>query len=187
MSDSLPKQDNKNRLMEDSLQELEFPQVLQLIAQCALSELGKEIILNARPIDDIAWLTLEHDRIGELRDLLVKGEVLPSEGISDIRNAVQKSMITGSFLNASELLDVYEAMRACRLLSSYFKNKAETSPILAQFADGFYENRFLEKHITDAIDDTGAIRDTASKELSHIRREIVETSSRLRSRLNKLL
>ncbi|MFM7340760.1 MAG: endonuclease MutS2, partial [Bacteroidota bacterium] len=59
--------------------------------------------------------------------------------------------------------------------------------ILAQFADGFYENRFLEKHITDAIDDTGAMRDTASKELAHIRREIVETSSRLRSRLNKLL
>jgi dsDNA-specific endonuclease/ATPase MutS2 len=78
-------------------------------------------------------------------------------------------------------------MRACRLLASYFKNKAESYPILAQFADGFYENRFLEKHITDAIDDTGAIRDTASKELAHIRREIVETSSRLRSRLNKLL
>jgi DNA mismatch repair protein MutS2 len=180
-------QQSKQLLIEDSLRELEFPQVLQLIANCALSELGKELILNARPIDDIAWLTLEHERIGELRDLLVKGEVLPSEGISDIRNAVQKSRITGAFLNASELLDVCEAMRACRLLSSYFKNKAETSPALAQFGEGFYENRFLEKHIMDAIDDTGAIRDTASKELSHIRREIIETSSRLRSRLNKLL
>ncbi|MFM7156269.1 MAG: endonuclease MutS2, partial [Bacteroidota bacterium] len=180
-------QQSKHRLMEDSLLELEFPQVLQLIAQSALSELGRELILNARPIDDIAWLTVEHDRIGELRDLLVKGEVLPTEGISDIRNAVHKSMIAGSFLNASELLDVCEAMRACRLLTSYFKNKAESYPILAQFADGFYENRFLEKHITDAIDDTGAMRDTASKELAHIRREIVETSSRLRSRLNKLL
>ncbi|MGA1413745.1 MAG: endonuclease MutS2 [Candidatus Kapaibacteriota bacterium] len=187
MSNSLSTQNPKHRLMEDSLRELEFPQVLQLIAQSALSDLGKELILNARPIDDIAWLTLEHDRIGELRDLLVKGEVLPTEGISDIRNAVRKSMIAGSFLNASELLDVFEAMRACRLLASYFKNKAESYPILAQFADGFYENRFLEKHITDAIDDTGAIRDTASKELAHIRREIVETSSRLRSRLNKLL
>lgn len=187
MSNSLSTQNPKHRLMEDSLRELEFPQVLQLIAQSALSDLGKELILNARPIDDIAWLTLEHDRIGELRDLLVKGEVLPTEGISDIRNAVHKSMIAGSFLNASELLDVCEAMRACRLLASYFKNKAESYPILAQFADGFYENRFLEKHITDAIDDTGAMRDTASKELAHIRREIVETSSRLRSRLNKLL
>ena len=187
MSDSLSTQQSKHRLMEDSLLELEFPQVLQLIAQSALSELGRELILNARPIDDIAWLTVEHDRIGELRDLLVKGEVLPTEGISDIRNAVHKSMIAGSFLNASELLDVCEAMRACRLLTSYFKNKAESYPILAQFADGFYENRFLEKHITDAIDDTGAMRDTASKELAHIRREIVETSSRLRSRLNKLL
>ncbi|MFZ9761360.1 MAG: endonuclease MutS2, partial [Candidatus Kapaibacteriota bacterium] len=187
MSNFLSTQYPKHRLMEDSLRELEFPQVLQLIAQSALSDLGKELILNARPIDDIAWLTLEHDRIGELRDLLVKGEVLPTEGISDIRNAVRKSMIAGSFLNASELLDVCEAMRACRLLASYFKNKAESYPILAQFADGFYENRFLEKHITDAIDDTGAIRDTASKELAHIRREIVETSSRLRSRLNKLL
>ncbi|MEY3312608.1 MAG: hypothetical protein RLZZ578_128, partial [Bacteroidota bacterium] len=169
MSDSLSTQQAKHRLMEDSLRELEFPIVLQLIAQSALSELGKELILHARPSDDIAWLMLEHDRIGELRDLLVKGEVLPTEGISDIRNAVHKSMIAGSFLNASELLDVCEAMRACRLLSSYFKNKAETSPVLATFGEGFYENRFLEKHITDAIDDTGAIRDTASKELSHIR------------------
>ena len=97
MSDSLPKQDNKNRLIEDSLQELEFPQVLQLIAQCALSELGKEIILNARPIDDIAWLTLEHDRIGELRDLLVKGEVLPSEGISNNSDAFKKLPIIIDF------------------------------------------------------------------------------------------
>ena len=75
MSDSLPKQDNKNRLIEDSLQELEFPQVLQLIAQCALSELGKEIILNARPIDDIAWLTLEHDRASNLRRIIVNAHV----------------------------------------------------------------------------------------------------------------
>ncbi|MFM7543607.1 MAG: endonuclease MutS2, partial [Ignavibacteria bacterium] len=187
MSDSLSTSQAKHRLMEDSLRELEFPIVLQLIAQSALSDLGKELILNARPSNDIAWLMLEHDRIGELRDLLVRGEILPTEGISDIRNAVQKSMIAGGFLNASELLDICEAMRACRLLASYFKNKAETSPVLATFGEGFYENRFLEKHITDAIDDTGAIRDTASKELSHIRREIVETSSRLRSRLNKLL
>ena len=85
MSNSLSTQNPKHRLMEDSLRELEFPQVLQLIAQSALSDLGRELILNARPIDDIAWLTLEHDRIGELRDLLVKGEVLPTEGISDIR------------------------------------------------------------------------------------------------------
>lgn len=64
MSDSLSTQQAKHRLMEDSLRELEFPIVLQLIAQSALSELGKELILHARPSDDIAWLKLEHDRIG---------------------------------------------------------------------------------------------------------------------------
>ena len=42
MSDSLSTQQSKHRLMEDSLLELEFPQVLQLIAQSALSELGKD-------------------------------------------------------------------------------------------------------------------------------------------------
>lgn len=178
---------SEQALLTQSLKEIEFPIVLEHIAQFALSELGKEIVLHIVPDYPLNWLIEEHNRIAEMRDLLAKNEVFPSEGISDIRPQLHKSLISGSFLTASELLDVYDALRACRLLSQYFTSKSEISPALAEFGKGFYENRFLEKHITDAIDDTGSIKDTASRELAEIRKNIVETSSRLRSRMNKLL
>ncbi len=178
---------SEQSLLSQSLKEVEFPIVLEHIAQFALSELGKEIVLHIVPDYPLHWLMEEHNRIGEMRDLLAKNEVFPSEGISDIRPQLHKSLISGSFLTASELLDVYDALRACRLLSQYFASKSELSPALAEFGKGFYENRFLEKHITDAIDDTGSIKDTASRELAEIRKNIVESSSRLSTRMNKLL
>ncbi len=49
------------------------------------------------------------------------------------------------------------------------------------------ENILLEKHIGDAIDETGEVKDNASKELSRIRREISSKSAFLRSRLQKIL
>jgi DNA mismatch repair protein MutS2 len=178
---------SEQELINESLREIEFPRVLAKIAGMALSPLGREIILALQPIEDTLWLRAEHERVGELRDLLVRNENFPVEGIADIRPQLQKSQIAGSFLSPSELLNVYETIRASRLLAAYFRSKKEIAPAMADFALAFYENRFLEKHITDAIDDTGLIRDNASRELASVRRDIQETSSKLRGRLNKIL
>jgi len=45
----------------------------------------------------------------------------------------------------------------------------------------------LEKHISEAIDDNGEIRDTATRELSRIRTDIRVKSAKLRDRLQKIL
>ena len=49
------------------------------------------------------------------------------------------------------------------------------------------KNKVLEKHINDAIDDNGDIKDSATRELYRIRTEIRAKSQRLRDRLQKIL
>jgi len=177
---------NDEILIQDTLIELEFPTVLEQISKLAYSELGQEIILQTVPVENADWLRQEHSRIEELRGLLARNETLPLNGLTDIRPQLHKSLISGAYLSPNELINVLEAIRSSRLIKGYFKLQ-EFTPNLTEFCSNLHESRFLEKHINDAIDDTGSVRDTASRELSSIRREIHETSSKLRSRLRKIL
>ena len=177
---------NEEILLHDTLIELEFPLVLEQVAKFSYSDLGREIILQAVPVEDVQWLRAEHERIEELRGLLARNEAIPLDGLTDIRPQLHKSLIQGAYLTPPELITVMEAIRSSRLLRAYFKQQ-ENTPSLTDFCSILHESRFLEKHINDAIDETGMVRDSASRELANIRREIQETSAKLRSRLRKIL
>lgn len=174
-------------LLTVSLAELEFPKVMEHIASFALSNLGAERIINAMPTPDIAWLREEHIRTNEMMQMLSRGEQFPIEGLSDVRPLLQKSLIAGAFLVPAELLAVRDMIRSSRLCKYFFAGQEQYMPVTVQLSAPLHENRLLEKHIADTIDDTGMMRDTASRDLMRIRREIADTTNRLRQRLQKLL
>ncbi|NLO18781.1 MAG: endonuclease MutS2 [Ignavibacteria bacterium] len=174
-------------LQRATLKELEFYQVLELIAKKAHSDLGKEIILNSEPNDDIQQLQNEHNLIEETAQLLLYDDSLPLEGLSDVRSKLFKAQIENSVLSTGELLAVKDFIRLCRLLKSYFNSRSEKYPYLYDEISQLSENILLEKHINDAIDDMGNVKDNASKELARIRREISSKSAFLRSRLQKIM
>ncbi|TAE32794.1 MAG: hypothetical protein EAZ92_01195 [Candidatus Kapaibacterium sp.] len=174
-------------LLERSLQELEFHKVVERVAEFAWSDEAKEILHTARPTPDTAWLREEHERVNECIRLLNLGEPLPMESFSDVRSMLHKCRIVGAFLSPSELLSVRDVMRSSRLVRAFFNTRRETFPCMAEFCLPLHENRLIEKHISDAVDEAGTVKDTASVELARIRREITDTSNRLRSRLQKLL
>ncbi len=174
-------------LLERSLQELEFHKVTERVAEFAWSDEAKELLRIARPTPDTAWLREEHERVNECIRLLNLGEPLPMESFSDVRSMLHKCRIVGAFLSPSELLSVRDVMRSSRLVRAFFNTRRETFPFMAEFCLPLHENRLIEKHISDAVDEAGTVKDTASVELARIRREITDTSNRLRSRLQKLL
>ncbi len=176
-----------NDLAERSLEELEFPKVLERLADMTWSDEGREIILDLRPSPNLPELRAELERVNELVRLTNLGEQLPLEGFADIRSALHKARIAGAFLSPPELLAVRDVIRSSRLTRSFFNTRRETFPMMAEFCAPLHENRLLEKHIADAIDDTGNVKDSASLDLARIRREIIDTSNKLRSRLQKIL
>jgi DNA mismatch repair protein MutS2 len=177
----------ENELLALSLAELEFPKVVEYIAEFAFSELGADHIVRALPTPDTAWLRDEHTRVNEMTQMLSRGEIFPIDGLSDVRTLLQKSLITGAFLLPSEVLVVRDMVRASRLCKHFFAGQVQFMPMVCVMAEPLHENRLLEKHIAETMDDNGTIRDTASRELARIRREITDTTNRLRQRLQKLL
>lgn len=174
-------------LLERSLQELEFHKVTERVANFAWSDEAKEMLKAARPTPDTFWLREEHERVNECIRLLNLGEPLPMESFTDIRSMLHKCRIVGAFLLPSELLSVRDVMRSSRLVRAFFNTRSETFPQMTAFCLPLHENRLIEKHISDAVDEAGNVKDTASVELARIRRDITDTGNRLRSRLQKLL
>ncbi len=187
MHDTITSDSLDNDLAERSLTELEFPKVLERLADMTYSEQGREIILSLRPNPNLPELRTELERVNELMRLINLGEQLPMEGFADIRPMLHKSRIAGAFLQPQEFLAVRDVMRSSRLTRSFFNTRRETFPVMAETCQPLHENRLLEKHIADAIDDAGNVKDTASLELARIRRDIIDTSNKLRSRLQKIL
>ncbi len=179
--------ESERALIDSSLVELEFPKVRDCISRYCVSSLGQEIIEAMMPTENIAWLRDEHERLQEAYNLYAANEPIPLDNLSDVRTQLQKARIEHAYLQPGELLDVYEVLQGSRRVRNFFKNLAERTPRLTEFTQYLFENRLLEKHITEAIDETGAVRDNASRDLQRIRREIQDTANRLRQRLQKLL
>ncbi|MGB9702061.1 MAG: endonuclease MutS2 [Candidatus Kapaibacteriota bacterium] len=170
-----------------SLQELEFNIILEHISKYTISELGKKIILETQLFSDYKLLKEEIEQVEELRQLILKGETIPFENIINLYPIIYKSKIEKSALSEVELYKVYELSKISRNIKSFVRARTENLPIIFQKTDLLIENKILEKHIEEAIDSTGNVKDSASRELSNIRKQIIEKSALLRNRLKKLV
>lgn len=176
-----------SELQNTALKELEFNQVLELIAKYCLSDLGREIIYNHHPFDDKKLLEKELMQVEEFRNLFLKGEELPISSLMDIKDVIYRSRIANAVLGTSELLFILRLLRVSRLVKNYILSREEYLPIAYEPATHLIDNKLLEKHIDEAIDETGAVRDNASRQLSTIRKEINDKRAQLRRRIERLV
>lgn len=185
MSESFIKAESK--VLLDSLQQIEFFDVLEIVRKYAYSDLGYKEIRSSMPVNDLNWLRTEHNLIEEMWNVIMLDDALPLEGIKDVKASLHKTYVENAVLNTDELLNVKDFIRASRLIKRYFEARSSKYPKMNEECTNLIENIIIEKHINEAIDDTGEIRDTASKELLKIRHDINSKSNRLRSRVQKLL
>lgn len=174
-------------LLDTALDELDLAKVLDHVAGFTITEMGAEQVRALRPMTDADALREDLYRVQEMLDLIAASETVPFDRLSDVRQLMRKARIEGNFLTATELMSVLEALQTSRALRRFFGERTDRAPHLRSFVELLVDNRMIEKHITDAIDDTGMVRDHASKELQTIRREIRDLSASLRTRLQRIL
>ena len=177
----------RNELFESSLEQLEYERILEHIARYTASSLGVEHLAQAVPLEDIDAISRELRMVGEAREILSEGLEIPLIGLYDIRQALSLSTVSGAYLGGEDLRAVLSTIQGFRKIREFFSSRDEDAPLLYELAGGIHENKLLERHISDAIDDSGNVKDTASRDLFQIRRDIVAKSGALRERLQKIL
>ena len=173
-----------NELFEKSIQTLELPRVLEMLAGCAVTDEGRERALALRPMTDIEDVRRAQEETSAAVKLLILRGTPGFAGIRPVAASLQRADMGGS-LNTRELLEVAAVLRAARTAGEYGAGE-EKSPISHLF-HALTPNRFLDDTMTNSIVGEDELADSASPELASIRRHMRATESKVRDILQKLI
>ena len=173
-------------LFEKSIETLELPRVLSLLADQAVTQEGKDRALRLRPESDPEKVARRlKETTAAVNKMVLRGS--PSfTGVRPVAGSLQRADMGGS-LNTRELLDIAAVLAAARSAKEYGEGEeSEKSPIDVLF-HALHPNRFLEDQITGSIVGEGELADSASPELASIRRHMRATESKVRDILQKII
>ncbi len=173
-------------LFEKSIETLELPRVLALLASEAVTEEGKERCLALQPISVQSDVSRLQKQTSAAFDLLVKHGTPSLSGVKPVAAALQRAD-RGGALNTRELLDIAQVLRCARNVHEYGAGNGEVKTVLDGYFESLTANRFLEDKITGCILSEDEIADAASPELADIRRHIRAAAGKVRDVLNRLI
>ena len=171
---------------EKSLQTLELPAVLQMLAGEAVSSGAKERALALSPTADQALLRRRLEETDAAKSMMVVRGSPSFQGIKDVRPALQRADMGGA-LNTRELLDIAALLQCARLVRGYIADDRVGKTCIDHIFNGLRANRFLEEKISTCIPAEEEIADSASPELQNIRRQMRAAAARARDALQKII
>ncbi len=172
-------------LYEKSLNILELPAVLEMLAGEAASAAAKEAALELRPSDNIYEIQyLQRETTDAKRLIALKGAP-PLAAISDIRGSLARA-VRGGMLSARELLEIAAVLRVARQTKAWGEAEDADNSLGGLFAS-LRANKFLEEKITMSILGEDEIADSASPELASIRRHMRAANARIRETLQRII
>jgi DNA mismatch repair protein MutS2 len=108
-----------------ALSVLEFPRVLDVVADRASSTLGAAAVRQLRPRTDREWLAGELARVQAMRTMLSAEGGWSPEPIPDVRQALARVRLEGAALDGTQLSAVAVLLRSSRRTQSAFRVSAQ--------------------------------------------------------------
>lgn len=175
-----------SELFEKSIRTLELPRVLELLSEQAVSEEAKRRCLALRPRTEAEEVERALDETDAARALIgLRGS--PSfSGVKRVEESLERADRGGS-LNTRELLTIAELLTCARRTREYRDGGGEEKTAVDPLFASLHGNRFLEEKIHSAILDEETIADTASSELSDIRRHMRAAQAKSRQILQRII
>lgn len=165
---------------------LEYPEILRRLARHTDFSGGEALALELEPVfflrDAQELLALT----SEARLLLEAHPDFALGGVRDIRPIAVRAQ-HGITLQPAELLEVRSTLIGADRVRKVVGRLETQFPMLADIAARIYALPGLAEAIARVLDDRGEVRDSASDELSRIRRELRVTQDRVQDRLRRLI
>jgi len=173
-------------LYEKSLNTIELPAVLSMLAAEAVSEAAKEAALSIVPSSDYYEVQSRLSETTAAKHMMETKGSPGFSGSSDITGAVRRADM-GGMLNTTELLSIAGVLRSAASAIAYASGERDEKTAIDYLFDSLHANKYLENKITTSIIGPDEIADSASSELSDIRRHMRIAGDKVRQSLNKLI
>ncbi|OQY76071.1 MAG: hypothetical protein B6D45_04675 [Ignavibacteriales bacterium UTCHB3] len=169
------------------LHRLEFPKVLSRIEKYCYTERGKEIIRTLGPSTSETVILHEGGCVSEAKELINEVGYPPISSLNDVMKDLHLTKIDGAVLTAKGVFNIFELAISSANLKQYLKTNREIAPVLAEMGTFLFEDKLFERYISNIFDPSGEMKDSASKTLQEIRKEIREKSEDLRKYVTSLV
>lgn len=169
-----------------SLTTLELPAVLQMLSAEAVSDTAKELALELEPSDDVHEVRRRLEETTAAKTMMTVRGGPGFSGVKDVRASLARADLGGA-LNTRELMDIARVLQCARLVRGYIADDSVGKTTIDSLFYALRANKFLEEKINTSIVGEDEIADSASPELTSIRRQMRAAAARARDVLTKII
>nr|WP_299344332.1 DNA mismatch repair protein MutS [Allomuricauda sp.] len=155
-----------------TLQDLEFPTVLEQISARCNTEMGKEAALVISPFIDKEQLLNVLGQTSEYLSSFSNENRIPNHGFDSINGELRLLNIENTTLEVSGFRRISSICSTLSLHKKFLKKFKEYYPLLFDFSEKWEENKSIPEEVGNVIDKFGEVRDNASLDLKYIRQQI---------------
>jgi DNA mismatch repair protein MutS2 len=166
---------------------LQYDAVLDIVAGRAASAPGAEAVRALVPSDVPGPVREALLRVDEMLGLLRRSDDWHVPPVPDLRAALRRLGVAGAIWDGRELRDAATLLESGRTARRTLLEQADAFPLLAAIARDLFRSPETEDVLRRAIDETGAVRDEASRELGRIRREMRGARARIVQQLERYM
>jgi DNA mismatch repair protein MutS2 len=162
-----------------TLQDLEFPEILQHIVARCNTELGKERALEIKPLSDSDKILFALGQTSEYLSSLVSENRIPNHGFDRIDNELSLLKIENTTLELGSFRKIGNICTTIATHKKFFKKFKEYYPLLFAISNEIELNTEIPKEIDSIIDRFGEVKDRASDKLFSIRRQMNQVKGKI--------
>lgn len=183
MNDTLYRQ--HPNIHPQTLERLQYERVVADLSTYAVSYLGRRHIAALRPIGDARTLRRRLDETDEAAGVLRRGASIPLPSLTGMESILDL-LGAGYVFGEADFMHLHQFLVSCAQLIQYMHAKADWAPNAAAYASGMHRLDRLREEIERCIR-SGRVLDSASRELSKVRRRMATAEERSSRRLAELM
>ena len=174
-------------LPKKTLEDLEFFEVTEQIADFAITPMGKASCIALGPMADRDTMLKELHSVSEYLASFDNENRIPNHGFEDLSPAFKLLKIENSVLEITAFRNIAAASHTVNTLL-VFLNKFKTYyPSLLSLGSEIEINKEIKKEVDSVIDRFGEVRDNASENLYNLRKQIQALKGKISQSFNKAL
>ncbi len=170
-------------IYQKTLDSLEYPKVLNELANFSRCNYSKELCLNLLPEKkpEIVQTLLSFTK--EALNILNQAVDIPLEFVIDL----SKIDFKPEYFEETELIDFSKTLRSSRLVKNFLRENSDSESLLFNLSKKLYVNKDLEDTISDTFDENYNVKHNATQTLSGLYSSLKDTEDNLKSTVTKLL
>ena len=174
-------------LPKKTLEDLEFFEVTEQIADFAITPMGKASCIALEPMAEQDTMLKELHSVSEYLASFDNDNRIPNHGFEDLSPAFKLLRIENSVLEITAFRNIAAASHTVNTLLVFLNKFKNYYPSLVSLGSEIEINKEIKKEIDNVIDRFGEVRDNASENLYNLRKQIQALKGKISQSFNKAL